>query len=75
MSNGSPLFTVLSIFLMLTVVSTQAEPKPPHCLPEAIKQVGDWAMTYRRLWEESFGKLDAVVLQMRKESEDGSRDG
>ncbi len=43
--------------------------------PEAIKQVSDWAMTYRWLWEESFGKLDAVVLQMRKESEDGSRDG
>ena len=36
--------------------------------PEAIKQVSEWAMTYRRFWEESFDKLD-VVLQEMKEAE------
>jgi len=35
--------------------------------PAAIKTVGDWAISYRRFWEESFDKLDAVVKQMKKE--------
>ena len=35
--------------------------------PEAIKTVSDWAISYRRFWEESFDKLDAVVTQMKKE--------
>src|SRR6195952_2207207 len=35
--------------------------------PEAIKTVGDWAISYRRFWEESFDKLDVVVKQMKKE--------
>ena len=35
--------------------------------PEAIKTVSDWAISYRRFWEESFDKLDVVVNQMKKE--------
>jgi DNA-binding transcriptional ArsR family regulator len=35
--------------------------------PEAIKKVGDWAFSYRRFWEESFDKLDAVINQMKKD--------
>jgi DNA-binding transcriptional ArsR family regulator len=35
--------------------------------PEAIKTVSDWALSYRRFWEESFDKLDAVINQMKKE--------
>jgi DNA-binding transcriptional ArsR family regulator len=35
--------------------------------PEAIKTVGEWAMSYRRFWEESFDKLEVVVNQMKKE--------
>jgi DNA-binding transcriptional ArsR family regulator len=38
--------------------------------PEAIKTVSDWAISYRRFWEESFEKLDVVLNQMKKE-EDG----
>jgi DNA-binding transcriptional ArsR family regulator len=34
--------------------------------PEAIKTVSDWAVYYRRFWEESFDKLDAVVNRMKK---------
>jgi len=45
--------------------------------PEAIKTVSDWAMNYRRFWEESLGKLDAVVSEMKKaevkDGESGSR--
>ena len=40
--------------------------------PEAIKTVSDWAFSYRRFWEESLDKLDAVVNQMKKEE---ARDG
>jgi len=35
--------------------------------PEAIKKVSDWAISYRRFWEESFDKLDVVLNQMKKE--------
>jgi DNA-binding transcriptional ArsR family regulator len=35
--------------------------------PEAIKTVSDWAISYRRFWEESFDKLEVVVNQMKKE--------
>src|SRR2546421_10031720 len=34
--------------------------------PEAIKTVSDWAIRYRRFWEERFDRLDAVVNQMKK---------
>ena len=35
--------------------------------PEAIKKVSDWAISYRRFWEERFDKLEVVVKQMKKE--------
>ena len=34
--------------------------------PEAIKTVSDWAIRYRRFWEESFDKLDVVINEMKK---------
>ena len=44
--------------------------------PEAIKTVNDWAMTYRRFWEESFDKLEEVLNQMKKEEvKHGKRNG
>jgi DNA-binding transcriptional ArsR family regulator len=36
--------------------------------PQAIKAVSDWAMSYRRFWEESFDKLDVVIQQMKVEA-------
>jgi DNA-binding transcriptional ArsR family regulator len=41
--------------------------------PEAIKTVSDWAISYRRFWEESFDKLDAVVKQMKKQEVRGGK--
>jgi DNA-binding transcriptional ArsR family regulator len=42
--------------------------------PEAIKTVSDWAMSYRRFWEESFDKLEVVVNQMKEqEARDGKK--
>jgi DNA-binding transcriptional ArsR family regulator len=44
--------------------------------PEAIKTVSEWAMNYRRFWEESFDKLDVVLQQMKKvEAEDDKKHG
>ena len=37
--------------------------------PEAIKAVSDWALDYRRFWEESFDKLDAVLAEMKNGGE------
>jgi DNA-binding transcriptional ArsR family regulator len=34
--------------------------------PEAIRTVSDWAMDYRRFWEERLDKLEVVVNQMKK---------
>jgi DNA-binding transcriptional ArsR family regulator len=34
--------------------------------PEAIKTVSDWAMNYRRLWEERLDKLAVVVNQIKE---------
>ena len=39
--------------------------------PAAIKTVSDWAISYRRFWEERFDKLDAVINQMKKEERGG----
>ncbi len=35
--------------------------------PTAIKAVADWALDFRRLWEERFDKLDAVLQEMKNE--------
>ena len=44
--------------------------------PEAIKTVRDWAISYRRFWEERFDRLDAVVNQMKKaEARDDKKHG
>ena len=42
--------------------------------PEAIKTVSDWAFNYRRFWEESFDKLEGVVNQLKRESENKNGD-
>ncbi len=43
--------------------------------PEAIKTVSDWAVSYRRFWEESFDKLEVVLTQMKKEVRDDKKHG
>jgi DNA-binding transcriptional ArsR family regulator len=44
--------------------------------PEAIKTVSEWAMSYRRFWEESFNKLEVVINQMKEtETENDEKHG
>ncbi len=33
--------------------------------PAAIESVANWALDFRRLWEESFDKLDTVLQEMK----------
>jgi DNA-binding transcriptional ArsR family regulator len=41
--------------------------------PAAIKSVADWAIDFRRLWEESLDKLDAVLQEMKDEETNHAR--
>jgi DNA-binding transcriptional ArsR family regulator len=41
--------------------------------PAAIKSVADWAIDFRRLWEESLDKLDAVLQEMKNEETNHAR--
>ena len=41
--------------------------------PETIKSVADWALNYRRFWEESFDKLDVVLQEMKKTEVKGDK--
>src|SRR5215475_1283071 len=44
--------------------------------PEAIKTVSDWAISYRRFWEEKFDRLEVVVNRMKKaEARDDKKHG
>lgn len=41
--------------------------------PAAIKAVADWTIDFRRLWEESLDKLDAVLHEMKNEETNRAR--
>ncbi len=38
--------------------------------PEALKTVSDWAISYRRFWEESLDKMDVVVTRMKQKGDE-----
>jgi DNA-binding transcriptional ArsR family regulator len=42
--------------------------------PQSLKTVSEWALNYRRLWEERFDKLEAVLHRMKEvEAQRGKR--
>lgn len=41
--------------------------------PAAIKSVADWAIDFRRFWEENLDKLDAVLREMKNEETNRAR--
>jgi len=44
--------------------------------PQLDSRRSDWTLSCRRFWEESFGKLDMVVNQMKKmEASDSKKHG
>ena len=51
-----------------------AQWRPCHLEPEALKDVSDWVNTYRKHWEERFDRLDAFLreLQTQEKRDDTS---
>ena len=43
--------------------------------PDAVKAAADWALDFRRVWEESFDKLDAVLQEMKNEEASHGKSG
>lgn len=43
--------------------------RPSRLEASPIKEVHEWASGYRRFWEESFEKLDALLAEQEKEEE------
>jgi DNA-binding transcriptional ArsR family regulator len=64
----------IAVLVRARIVKKEKHGRESVCTlrPESIKTVSDWALTYRRFWEESFDKLDAVLTEMKKtEAKDG----
>ena len=40
--------------------------------PDTIREVADWAEGYRRVWEASFQRLDALLAEMKSKQKPGS---
>jgi len=54
----------------------QAQWRPCTLKPERLRDVADWVGQYRRLWEDSFERLDDYLRELQeKEQTDGDRDG
>ncbi len=43
-----------------------AQFRPCHLEPEALDRALDWIATHRRLWDERFDKLDALLADLRR---------
>jgi DNA-binding transcriptional ArsR family regulator len=54
----------------------QAQWRPCTLRPERLRDVADWVGQYRRLWEDSFERLDEYLRELQeKEQTDDARDG
>jgi DNA-binding transcriptional ArsR family regulator len=46
--------------------SREAQWRPCRIEPEALKEVADWIEDYKKIWEESFDRLDAYLKTVMK---------
>ena len=49
--------------------SREAQWRPAKLEPEALKAVTEWLDDYRRLWEQSFDRLDDYLAQLQKKDD------
>jgi DNA-binding transcriptional ArsR family regulator len=49
----------------LSTRSRDAQSRPCRISPGALKDIHDWLMRYRRLWDERFNRLDAYLQQLQ----------
>ena len=53
----------------------EAQRRPARLRPEAIRDVADWAETYRKFWEERYDKLDGYLEEMKRKERKHGRSG
>jgi DNA-binding transcriptional ArsR family regulator len=54
--------------------SRDAQRRPCRLRPEAIRDVAEWAESYRKFWEESYDRLEEYLQELKgKERNDGRR--
>lgn len=53
----------------------QAQWRPCRLRAERLRDVADWVGTYRRHWEESFGRLDTYLRELQDTDERAKGDG
>lgn len=49
--------------------SREAQWRPAKLEPEALRAVTQWLDDYRRLWEQSFDRLDDYLAQLQKKDD------
>ena len=49
----------------LVVRGREAQLRPARLQAEPLREVADWVEDYRRIWEESLGRLDAYLKTMQ----------
>ncbi len=58
----------------LIVRGRSAQWRPCRLDAKRLKEIADWLETYRRLWEDSFDRLDAYLTDLQAtEGSDGDR--
>lgn len=48
----------------------EAQWRPCHLEPQALKSVDEWLEHYRRFWTGSFDKMDAYIAQLKNKKEE-----
>lgn len=51
------------------LIERQRDGRQNYCAlkPDTIREVADWAEGYRRVWQTSFRRLDALLAEMKSE--------
>ena len=58
----------------LVAQGRNAQWRPRRLRPAPLRDVADWVSQYRRLWEESFDRLDAFLHEVNSAQEQGHGD-
>ena len=50
-----------------------AQRRPSRLVARPLAEVNQWLQTYRKYWEESFGRLDEVLEELKAKKKRGER--
>src|SRR5882724_9220457 len=54
--------------------SREAQSRPCHLEAKRMREATEWMEGYRRFWDESFGRLDALLVEMKKKDKEKNRE-